>query len=193
MRKRRSEGKHALLAVASGALALISVLSARAQTSDPCAETRLPRSVNELIRARFPGWRREQASDLSSDDRQLWLKAHVNDCPGIAIGHFESRDRLTYALFLVRPADVENGYKLLVFDKMPNGDAYILKLTEQANGPTYDGVVIVTAPPGHYSDYEHTRISVTTKLDGFYLEFIEKGALFYYWSGRRYRTVRVSG
>jgi hypothetical protein len=82
---------------------------------------------------------------------------------------------------------------LLVFDKALRGDAYILKVMEQANGPTYGGIVIETAPPGHYSDYEDARISVTTKLEGFYLEFIEKGALLYYWSVARYKTIRVSG
>ncbi len=185
--------RHVLLLPASSMLALMAVVSGGAQTSNPCAESGLPSPVNDLIRGRFPGWRPEQLSDLRSDDRQLWLKAHVNDCPGIAIGHFETTDRFTYAVFLVRPSDPTNGYKVLVFDEIPHGNAYILKLVEQANGPTYGGVAIETAPPGHYSDYEDARISVTTKLEGFYLEFIERGALLYYWSGRRYRTVRVSG
>ena len=193
MRIRTNEWKHAHPLLAGAVLALIAAVSAWAQASDPCAETKLPSPVNDLIRAKFSGWRPEQPSDLASDDRQLWSKAHLNDCPGITVGHFESPDRLTYVVFLVRPSGPTDGYRLLVFDKMPKGNAYVVKLMEQANGPTYGGVVIETAPPGHYSDYEHARISVTTKLEGFYLEFIEKGLLLYYWSGRRYRTVRVSG
>lgn len=193
MRGLTKAGRPALLLLASSMVALIGLVSGAAQSSNPCAETGLPSPVNDLIRAKFSGWRPEQLSDLHSDDRQLWVKAHLNDCPGIAIGHFETTDRLTYAVFLVRPSDPTNGYKLLVFDEIPRGNAYILKLVEQANGPTYGGVAIEMAPPGHYSDYEDARISVTTKLEGFYLEFIERGALLYYWSGRRYRTVRVSG
>ena len=189
----RTDVRRRALFLASSMLAMIAVVSGAAQTSNPCAETGLPISANDLIRTRFPGWRPKQLSDLPLDDRQIWLKEHANDCPGIAVGHFENADRLTYALFLVRQSDPTNGYKLLVFDEMAQKNAYILKPLEQANGPTYGGVVIETAPPGHYSDYENARISVTTKLEGFYLEFIEKGAFLYYWSGRRYRTVRVSG
>jgi hypothetical protein len=57
--------------LAGVALALITVLSAGAQTSDPCAESRLPKPVNDLIKSKFPGWRIEQVSDLSTHDRQL--------------------------------------------------------------------------------------------------------------------------
>ena len=130
--------------------------------------------------------------DLGSDDQQLWLKAHKNDCPGTAVGHFEGRDRLSYAVLLVLQSNPAGGYKLLVFNRTPSGDTYTWKLLDHANA-AYSGLVIEAAPPGKYSDYEDARISVTTKLDGFYEEWIEKGAILYYWSAGRYKTVRVSG
>ena len=54
-------------------------------------------------------------------------------------------------------------------------------------------VVISKVPPGKYSDYEDTRISTTTKLDGVLLEFIDQGAIVYYWSAGQYKRIRVSG
>jgi hypothetical protein len=185
--------KHSLQSLAVGMLALISTRSARAQNSDPCAESNLPSPVVELIRTKFSGWRPKQIPDLDPDNRQLWLKPHRNDCPGIAVGHFQSPDRLSYAVFLVPQSDPSGDYKLLVFNKGPSGDAYVWKVLGQARATTYSGTVIEIAPPGHYEDYEDARISVTTTLDGFYLELIEKGAILYYWSAGRYKTVRVSG
>jgi hypothetical protein len=76
---------------------------------------------------------------------------------------------------------------------MLNGDGYAWKQLVHWDGKAYHSVVISTVPPGKYSDYEDARISVTTKLDGALLEYIEAGALVYYWSAGRYKTVRVSG
>jgi hypothetical protein len=189
----KPELRRVLLFLAVGVMALISTPPAWAQTSNSCAETDLPGPVIELIKAKFSGWRPRQPSDLGSDDRQLWVKAHGNQCPGTAVGHFESPDRLSYAVLLVPQSDPTGGCKLLVFSRMPSGDGYASKLLVEWNGKTYTGVVISKAPPGHYSDFEHASVSVTTRLDGVFLTFQEQGADLYYWSAGRYKTVRVSG
>ncbi len=189
----KTELRQVLLLLAVGVMGLIAAGSAWAQNSNSCAETDLPSPVIDLIKAKFPGWRPEQLSDLHSDDRQIWIKAHGNQCPGTAVGHFESPDRLSYAALLVPQSDPTGGCRLLVFSRMQSGDGYAWKLVVQWNGKTYTAVVISKAPPGHYSDYEHARISVTTRLDGVFLTFQEQGADLYYWSGGRYKTVRVSG
>jgi hypothetical protein len=174
-------------------MALISAPPAQAQTSNPCAETNLPSPVVALIKAKFPGWRPKQLSDLDPDNRQIWLKGGSNECPGVAVGHFESPDRLSYAVLLIPQADPIGGYKLLVFSRNTTGEDYAGKLVDHWDDKAYSGVVISRVPPGHYSDYEHARIAVTTKLDSIVLEWIEKGAILYYWSAGRYKTVRVSG
>jgi hypothetical protein len=173
-------------------MALISAPSVWAQNSDPCADSNLPSPVIELIKTKFQGWRPKQIPDLDADNRKLWLKPHRNDCPGIAFGHFETPDRLTYAVLLVPQSNPSGGYKVLVFNRMLSRNAYVWKLLDHADA-AYSGLVIETAPPGHYEDYEDARISVTTKLEGFYTEWIEKGAILYYWLAGRYKTVRVSG
>ena len=56
---------------------------------------------------------------------------------------------------------------------------------------TYSGLAISTAEPGKYSDWENKR-SVRLKLDGIYEEWLEKGALLYYWSMSNYHKLQVS-
>jgi hypothetical protein len=94
-----------------------------------------------------------------------------------SIGHFESQDRLSYAVFLAPQSDPTGGARLLVFSKMLNGDGYAWKQLVHWGGKAYHSVVISTVPPGKYSDYEDARILVTTKLDGALVEYIEAGLL----------------
>ena len=79
----------------------------------------------------------------------------------------------------------------MVITKGPTGDAYTWKLLDHADGQTYSGLVISKAEPGLYSDFELTE-SIQTKLDGVYVEWIEKGAQLYYWSVDRYRKLQLS-
>jgi hypothetical protein len=162
----------------------------KAADANDCSAA-LPAPVSELIASKFPDWRPKQLSDLESDDRELWLKAHPRECPGIAIGHFEIAHKVSYAALLVAKSEPTGGYKVVVFSKGPTGDAYAWKLLDHADGETYSGLVISKAEPGKYSDFERTK-SVQTKLDGVYVEWIEKGADLYYWSAGRYHKLRVS-
>ena len=164
--------------------------ASKAPDANDCSAA-LPAPVSELLASKFPEWRPKQLSDLESDDRGLWLKAHPHECPGIAIGHFESADKVSYAALVVPKSESTAGYKIVVFGKGPTGDTYVWKLLDHADGQTYSGLVISKAEPGKYSDFERTK-SIQTKLDGLYVEWIEKGADLYYWSAGRYHKLRVS-
>ena len=134
----------------------------------------------------------KQLSDMEADEQQLWLKGpNGKACPGITIGHFESAKELSYAFLLVPKSEPTGGYKIVVFSKGPTGDAYAWKLLDHADGETYSGLVISKADPGKYSDFEGTK-SIQTKLDGVYVEWMEKGAVLYYWSAGRYHRLQVS-
>jgi hypothetical protein len=177
---------------AAGSLhSLLSAPVSAAQVSMARSEAALPAPINELLKAKFSQWRPKQVSDVDAHDRQLWLKAHEKECPGIAVGYFESADRLSYAALLVPKSEPRGGYKIVVISKGPTGDAYTWRLLDHADGQTYSGLVISKAEPGLYSDFELTE-SIQTKLDGVYVEWIEKGAQLYYWSGDRYRKLQLS-
>ena len=163
-----------------------------AQDSPKLGQATLAVPVDTLLKAKFPQWRPKQLSDMAADDQQLWLNGpNGKESPGIAIGHFEFPDELSYAVLLVRKSDPSGGYKLLVFSKGPTKDAITWKLLDHAEGETCSCLVISKTEPGKYSDWENTR-SVQLKLDGIQVEWMEKGAELYYWSESRYRTLRVS-
>jgi hypothetical protein len=165
--------------------------TSRAQEQMKCIDTVLPAPVVELLKSKFIRWRPKQVSDMDADDQRLWLQAHEKGCPGIAVGHFESADRLSYATLLVPKSEPSGGYKIVLFSKESNGDGYTWKLLDHAVGQTYSGLVISKASQGKYSDFESTK-SVELKLDGIYVEWMEKGALLYYLSEGHFRKIQVS-
>src|SRR5262249_30351959 len=126
---------------------------------------------------------------LDPDDQQLWKKAHDMQCPGIAVGHFERMGQTAYAVLLVPHAKPTSGYKLVVLTKSGNG--YVARVLDHVEAQTYSGLVVSSVAPGKFSDFENTK-SVLLKLDSIYLEWIEKGAQLFYWSGGRYHKLQVS-
>jgi hypothetical protein len=70
--------------------------------------------IDALFAAKFSPWRPKQLSDMDADDQQLWLKGpNGNEPPGIAIGHLESHDELSYAVLLVPKSDPSGGPKTI--------------------------------------------------------------------------------
>jgi len=173
-------------------LNLTTVPMSSAQGSSPCIATGVPAQLSEVLKSKFAQWRPKQLSDIEADEQQLWLKGpNGKACPGITIGHFESAKELSYAFLLVPKSEPTGGYKIVVFSRGPTADAYAWKLLDHADGETYSGLVISKADPGKYSDFERTK-SIQTKLDGVYVEWMEKGAVLYYWSAGRYHKLQVS-
>ena len=103
--------------------------------------------------------------------------------------HDPHRHQTAYAVLLVPDAKPTSGYKLVVLTK--SGSGYAARVLDQADGQTYSGLVISSAAPGKFSDFENTK-SVQLKLDSIYLEWIEKGAQLFYWAGTRYHKLQVS-
>jgi hypothetical protein len=169
-----------------GSLFILSCASA--QTADICSTTRLPTAASELLKTKFPLWRAKQISDLEGYDHQLWLETHAKECPGIAIGHFESSDDLSYAALLVPRAKASSGYKIVVLSASGSGNTYSSKILEQGQGS--EGLVISVAAPGQYSDFENTE-TAKPKVDGIYVQWIEKAATLYYWSSGQYHKLQT--
>ena len=129
---------------------------------------------------------------MESDDQQLWLKgSKPKDCPGIATGHFQSTKELSYALLLVPKSNPNEGHKIIVVSKNETNDSYDWRLLDHAEGQTYSGLVLSKAAPGKYSDWENEK-SIQLKLDGIQVEWMEKGAVLYFWSEGRYRKLQIS-
>lgn len=185
----RTSLKIALLSVA-GFVSLTPAPVSATETSIACGAGVLPASVGELLKIKFPLWRPREVSDLGSDDRKLWLKAHGGKCPGVAVGHFQSTDKLSYAVLLVRRSDPNDGYKIVIIAESPRINNYNSTILDHSDKETNSGMVLSTAPPGKYPSFDGLK-SVTIKRDGLYAEVIEKGVELYFWSGSKYNSIEL--
>jgi hypothetical protein len=164
------------------------VAPAIAQSRDSTTRD-LPKGIADIIGSKYAGWRSEQISDLEVEDHELWAKAHGDICPGIAIGHFESNDRVTYAVLLLKKDAPNQGYKFLLFNENRSGTFESI-LVGHAEGKNSGQPVISRVPPGEYLDPESGK-SVKTKLDSVLIQWIEAAAELYYWSGSKYHRLQV--
>jgi hypothetical protein len=150
---------------------------------------RLPIALRQQLHTRFPSWRPKQVSDSQAHDQQLWRKAHSRECPGVATGHFQVSDKFSYAILLVPYSDNSVGYKLVL--ATDSDSQYQITILDRNDKQNADGMVISSAPPGTYSDFEQTQ-SIQVRLDSINVEWIEKGAVLYHWTGRRWRKLQTS-
>jgi hypothetical protein len=157
---------------------------AQSRAANPCDISVLPQEIQTKLEENYPDWQAERLEHLYDDDRTLWIKVHPNDCPGIAIGHFESKNELSYAVLLISKPDRKRpGLRIVVFSRPGASAPYVSHLiSEYDTGTFYEGSdqVIATVPPGHYEDVEGSR-KVSTDLDGIGYEVMEKGAILFYW------------
>jgi hypothetical protein len=162
-----------------------------AKAADPCATTLLPREIQQLLASKYSDWRAKTTADLEEDDRRLWLKANPYACPGLAIGRFQRQDQMSYAVLLVPRSEPTQEYKVVVISKAMGSDDYSVRVLDHANGASYSGLVISKVPPGKYSDFDDMS-SIRSKLDAINVEWIEKGAVLYYYSRGSYHKLQTS-
>jgi len=175
-----------LLATLIAALAI--GLPAHAQST--CADAVLPPQARALVNKQFPKWRVKATSDLEPYDKELWLKEHPKECPGIAVGHFENLGQLAYGLLLVAKSAAGVGYKIVVLAKSQTGDSYVVRTLEDDRGSD-SGLVISKVSHGQYTGFDTTQ-SVQLRLDGLEAEWLEKSSVLYYWRNGRYQTLETS-
>jgi hypothetical protein len=167
----------------------------QAQAADICDPSVLPREIQTKLEKNYPDWQPERIENLYEADRRFWTEAHPNDCPGIAIGHFESKTELSYALLLVsKPERKRPGLRILAFSRVGPSAEYAMRvISKYDTGDFYEGSdqVIATAPAGHYEEAQGPK-KVDIDLDGISYEVMEKGAILYYWKNGRYHGLATS-
>jgi len=161
------------------------------QAQNTCEADALPSEAKSLINKKFPDWRLKRISDLEDYDRELWIKAHPNECPGMAAGRFELPNQIAYCLLLIPKSGAEASYKIVVLSGSTI-DHYSVRVLDHADGPGADsGLVISKVPPGEYSGFDSTQ-SIKTKLDAIEAEWLEKSSVLYFWKNGVYRTLQTS-
>ena len=174
-------------------IALLSGATLFAQSKDLCDARVLPPNASALIAKKLPGWRIKTVPDLIGYDRELWIKAHPRECPGLAIGHFEALGQRAYGLLLVPRSGSDASYKIIVLSKSALTDEYSMRVLDHDAGKpgASASLVISRVPPGTYPDFEGTR-SIHLKIDGLQAEWLEAASVLYYWSGYTYQTIQTS-
>ena len=142
----------------------------KANATDACEASALPQEIRAKIDKNYPDWQVEKLEHLGDEDRQLWLKAHPAECPGIAVGHFETKAELSYAVLLVsKPDRKRSGFRVVAFSRIDSHSPYVARLVEKWDqGGLYNlgsDQVIATVPPGHYEEAigpKNTQIDLLT-------------------------------
>jgi len=170
---------------------LVMGVCVRARAANPCDISVLPKEIQTTLEKSYPDWQPERLENLSQYCRRFWLKDHPNDCPGIAIGHFESKSELSYALFLVpRPDRKQPGASIVVFSRTGPTIPFVSHLVfkwDVGNFYGHSDLVISKIAAGRYGDPQ-----VLIDLDGVLYEAMEKASSLYYWKNRQYHVLSVS-
>lgn len=186
--------KHLLAAVAIF-MYVSGGLCSQARATDPCDPSVLSPELRAELARDYSDWQPEKLENLSEHYRQLWLKNHPNDCPGIAIGHFESKSELSYALFLVpRPDRKHPGASIVVFSRTRPTIPFVSHLVQKwdaGNFYEHSDLAILKVAAGKYADPEGGP-EVLIDLDAVLYVAMEKAASLYYWKNGRYQALSIS-
>jgi hypothetical protein len=170
---------------------LVMGICVRARAANPCDISVLPKEIQTTLEKSYPDWKPERLENLSQYYRRFWLKDHPNDCPGIAIGHFESKSELSYALFLVPGPDRKQpGASIVVFSRTGPTIPFVSHLVfkwDVGNFYGHSDLVISKIAAGRYGDPQ-----VLIDLDGVLYEAMEKASSLYYWKNGQYHGLSVS-
>jgi hypothetical protein len=149
------------------------------QVSSACRQDGLSEKVQGEIAERFPNTKIEDISDLASEYRAMWLKAHASECPGIATGRYKGGNVDLFAILVLSTDRGKPGVKLLLVNPAARVGERV-KVLDTVQIPTSTPNVIYTLPPGVYSDAEGTE-KVRIPYDGVVLEQLEVGSILYYY------------
>jgi hypothetical protein len=167
-----------------------SVAVSESPPKDFCHAAWIPEPVKQILASKHPEWRLLKLADLTNEQQGYWLEStHKLECPGMAVGHFESKTQWSYVLSLVPRDQKQSGWRLLVIKKGKSGKYYGQLLDKDVQTIH---IVVSTVPPGKYGDYYDETESLNLTLDGFLLEVAGKShPALYYWKNGSYHTFAI--
>ena len=147
----------------------------------------LPDSLITRLANEYPGWKVVELPDFQADDQAILRRAHLEECPGVAMGRFDGKHD-AYAVTLWRRGDLPRQMLVVLTPSSTRG----VEKIEQISGPEEVATLsfVAQVPPGSVESVDGTKTSI--KYDGVKLETLEVGVLIYYFDGHRYHSVLVS-
>jgi hypothetical protein len=95
-----------------------------------CRFDSLPAIIQHHLREEYGSWKVQEAADLSPRARERWKSEKPLECPGIAVGYFESTQTPSYAFLLVPMGHADAGYKFVVFSQRPGQPDYEARILD---------------------------------------------------------------
>jgi hypothetical protein len=98
-----------------------------------CKPGSLPQDVQSRLKSEFGSWKIQEPAALSPRAHERWESEKPLDCPGIAVGQFDSSKTPSYAFLLVPIKRTDRGYKFLVFSPKASQPSYETRVVEDSN------------------------------------------------------------
>jgi hypothetical protein len=159
------------------------------QSSALCKVESLPSDIQNRLKEEYSSWKIQEPADLSQRAHERWESEKPLECPGIALGHFESTKTPSYAILLV-PTGHAGGYRFVVFGQKAGQPAYETKLVDKLDQNGAANYFIHRAPISKFFDEPSRKKFQAHTVDGILLVDSaenEYGVEVYFWSGGRYR------
>ena len=160
------------------------------QSPSLCKLESLPSDIQSRLKEEYGSWKIQEPADLSPRAHERWESEKPLECPGIAVGHFESAKTPSYAILLVPTGHADAGYRFLVFSQKAGQAAYESTLVEKLNQNGAANYFIHRTPIGKFFDEPSRKKFQAHTVDGILVVDSaenEYGVEVYFWSGGRYR------
>jgi hypothetical protein len=155
-----------------------------------CKVKSLPPDMQNRLKEEYGSWKIQEPTDLSQRARERWESEKPQECPGIAVGHFESAKTPSYAILLVPRGHADGGYRFLVFSQKAGQPVYETRLVEKLDQNGAANYFIHRTSISKFFDEPSRKKFQAHTEDGILLVDSaenEYGVEVYFWPGGRYR------
>ena len=165
-----------------------------AQEPALCNLSSLPSDIQNRLKADFGSWKVQESENLSEHARKTWAGKKLPECPGIAVGLFQSAKTPSYAVLLVPIDHPDAGYRFLVFSSKTGQPSYETTVVEKSDDHGASNYFIRKVPVSRYFSEESKRkfqVQATEAILMVDSAEQEYEADIYFWSNGRYRQQAV--
>src|SRR5258706_1493098 len=141
---------------------------AAAEESAVCKSARLPVDLQDRLNKEFTSWHIQEPAPLSAHAKERWRAEKPLECPGLAVGKFETDTSKSYVVLLVPAASKEGGYRLVAFSTMPNQHGYEQRLIEASSSDGANLFIRRVTFDKFFDEQSRRRFGIYTK-EGFLL------------------------
>jgi hypothetical protein len=155
-----------------------------------CRFDSLPAAIQRHVKEEYGSWKVQEAANLSPRARGRWESEKPLECPGIAVGYFESAQTPSYALLLVPTGNGDAGYRFVVFSQRLGQTDYEAKILDKLEERGASNYFLRGTPIRKFFDEASKRRFHAHTADVILLfDSAEKEyeVDVYYWSEGRYR------